>query len=182
MPGKTLFALEEAAATRHRHSVPALRRRAEGHVAEAQAAPDRRARRSTSRTASAIVYSDQTGVVPPKDIDVILVAPEGLGHHGPPAVPRRQGHQRQLRHPPGRHRPGARSLPGPGHRHRLGLPVRDDLPEGSLQRPDRRARRAHGRDLRPVAGPVRSAARARPFAVARRSTRRSRKRRRASTR
>ena len=26
-----------------------------------------------------IVYSDQTGVVPPKDIDVILVAPKGSG-------------------------------------------------------------------------------------------------------
>ena len=51
-----------------------------------------------------------------------------------------------------------------------------------VQRPDRRARRADGRHLRPVAGPVRGAARARPFAVARRSTRRSRRRRRASTR
>ncbi len=34
-----------------------------------------------------IAYSDQTGVVPPKDIDVILVAPEGLRHHGAPALP-----------------------------------------------------------------------------------------------
>ena len=41
-----------------------------------------------------IVYSDQTGVVPPKDIDVILVAPEGLRHHRPPAFPRRPRHQR----------------------------------------------------------------------------------------
>ena len=112
-----------------------------------------------------IVYSDQTGVVPPKDIDVILVAPKGSGHDGAPAVPGRQGHQRQLRRPPGRDRPGARPLPGPRHRHRLRLPVRDDLPEGSLQRPDRRARRADGRDLRSVAGAVRGAAGARPFAV-----------------
>ncbi len=78
-----------------------------------------------------IVFSDQTGVIPPKDIDVILVRPEGLGHDGPPALPRRPGHQRQLRHPPGRDRPGPRPLPGARHRHRLGLPVRDDLPEGS---------------------------------------------------
>src|SRR5260370_27031778 len=29
-----------------------------------------------------IVYSDQTGVIPPKDIDVILVAPKGSGTTG----------------------------------------------------------------------------------------------------
>ena len=38
VPGKTLFDPEEAAAQGHRHPVPAVRRRAEGHVAEDQAA------------------------------------------------------------------------------------------------------------------------------------------------
>src|SRR5262249_17749028 len=55
--------------------------------------------------------------------------------------------------------------PALGHRNRLGLPVRDDLPEGGLQRPDGRARRADGGDLRAVAGAVRGAARAGPLAV-----------------
>jgi len=40
-----------------------------------------------------IVYSDQTGVIPPKDIDVILVAPQRLGHDRAAAVPGGQGHQ-----------------------------------------------------------------------------------------
>ena len=42
VPGKTLFSLEEARQARHHHPVPALRRRPEGPMADAQAAPDRR--------------------------------------------------------------------------------------------------------------------------------------------
>ena len=38
VPGKTLFSLEEAPDARHHHPVPALRRRPEGAVADAQAA------------------------------------------------------------------------------------------------------------------------------------------------
>ena len=49
--------------------------------------------------------------------------------------------------PSTRTRPARRegALPRARRRHRLRLPVRDHLPEGSVQRPDRRTRRADGR-------------------------------------
>ena len=60
-----------------------------------------------------IVYKDQTGVIPPKNIDVILVAPKGSGRTVRTQFPGRQRHQRQLRHPPGRHRQGPRTVHWP---------------------------------------------------------------------
>ena len=109
VPGKTLFS--------HRRGRPA------GAPSSSTCSPTP-ARRSTGRSSSryltagkalyfshgfSIVYSDQTGVVPPKDIDVILVAPKGSGTTVRRLFLRGQGHQRQLRHLPGRHRPGRRS-------------------------------------------------------------------------
>ena len=109
-----------------------------------------------------IVYKDQTGVIPPKDVDVIMVAPKGSGTSVRRNFLSGAGHQLQLRRLPGRDRPRRGTLPGRRHRHRLRLPVPDDVREGSLQRPDRRARRAHGRAGRHHGGPVRRAPQARP--------------------
>ena len=40
-----------------------------------------------------IVYKDQTKVIPPTDVDVILVAPKGSGNVGAAQLPERRGHQ-----------------------------------------------------------------------------------------
>lgn len=77
-PGKTLFPLEEAAArgtvlqyllsdAAQKEQWPALK----PHLTAGKAL--------YFSHGFSIVYSDQTGVVPPKDIDVILVAPKGSG-------------------------------------------------------------------------------------------------------
>ena len=68
-----------------------------------------------------IVYKDQTRVIPPKDVDVIMVAPKGSGHVAAPQFPLRRRHQRQLCRVPGRDRPGERALHRPWHRHRRGI-------------------------------------------------------------
>ena len=70
-----------------------------------------------------VVYREQTGIIPPEDVDVILVAPKGLRHHRAHQFPGRQRNQFQLRHFPGCHRPCQGSHPGGGHRHRFRLPV-----------------------------------------------------------
>jgi ketol-acid reductoisomerase len=70
-----------------------------------------------------VVYADQTGIIPPADVDVIMVAPKGSGT--------------SVR---------ANFLDGSGinssyavyrHRRWLRLPVPHHFPERSLQRPDR---------------------------------------------
>ena len=166
---------------RHDRAVPAVRRRPEGAMAAHQAPSDsrqgalllarlqHRLQRPDRRRAAQGHRRDPGGA-------------EGLGHDGAPAVPRRQGHQLQLRRPPERDRPGGGARAGAGRGDRLRLPVRDDVPEGSLQRPDRRARRADGRHLRSVAGAIRGACASTAIRRRRRSTRRWRRRRRASTR
>ena len=76
-----------------------------------------------------IVYKDQTGVVPPKDIDVILVAPKGSGTTVRRLFLEGKGINASyaiFQDATGR---ATDRGPGPGHRHRLGLPVRDYLPE-----------------------------------------------------
>ena len=117
-----------------------------------------------------------------KDIDVILVAPKGSGTTVRRLFLEGKGinasfaiHQDAT----GRARDRCLAL---GIAIGSGYLFETTFQKEVVQRPDRRARRAHGRDLRPVAGAVRGAARARPLAVARRSTRRSRRRRRACTR
>ena len=92
-----------------------------------------------------IVYKEQTGVIPPKNVDVIMVAPKGSGRSRAPQLPVRERHQLQLRRLPGRHGRAEERPLAARHRHRLRLPVPDHLRAGGLQRPDRRARRAHGR-------------------------------------
>src|SRR5882762_2007756 len=78
VPGKTLFPLEEAARqgtivqyllsdARQKEQWPRLK----PHLTSGKAL--------YFSHGFSIVYSDQTGVVPPKDIDVILVAPKGSG-------------------------------------------------------------------------------------------------------
>ena len=53
-----------------------------------------------------IVYKDQTGVVPPKDIDVILVRPKGSGTTVRRLFLEGRGINASYRHLPGRDRPG----------------------------------------------------------------------------
>lgn len=78
VPGKTLFPMEEAAAkgtiiqyllsdAGQKEQWPTLK----PHLTKGKAL--------YFSHGFAIVYNDQTGVVPPKDIDVILVAPKGSG-------------------------------------------------------------------------------------------------------
>ena len=110
-----------------------------------------------------IVYKDQTGVIPPKNVDVIMVAPKGSGTsvrrnflsgagiNSSFAVEQDYtGHARE------------RCI-AIGHRHRLGLSVPHHVPAGSLQRSHRRTRRADGRAGRRDGSPIRRAAQARPF-------------------
>ena len=106
VPGKTLFSARRGRPARHHHPVPALRRRPEGAVAEAQAAPDRRqGPLFLARLQHRLQRPDRRRPAQGHRRDP--GRPEGLRHHRAPAVPGGQGHQRQLRHPPGRHRPGA---------------------------------------------------------------------------
>ena len=51
-----------------------------------------------------ITFSDRTGIVPPEDVDVIMVAPKGSGTSVRRLFPAGQGHQLLLRRVPGRHR------------------------------------------------------------------------------
>ena len=74
-PGDTLFDPRKLP-PKARSSITAVRCRAEGYVAEDQAAPDQRqSPLLLARVRHCFNY--QTGVAPPKDIDVILVAPRG---------------------------------------------------------------------------------------------------------
>jgi len=84
----------------------------------------------------ALTYNDQTGVVPPPDIDVILVAPKGSGTTVRRLFLEGRGDQFQLRGGSGLHGPRPGALPGLGNRHRVRVPFRDRLQKGGLQRPD----------------------------------------------
>ena len=52
-----------------------------------------------------ITYSERTGIVPPKDVDVINGCPQGVGYIVAHNVPARPWHQFQLCRLSGRHRP-----------------------------------------------------------------------------
>ena len=111
-----------------------------------------------------IVYKKQTKVIPPKDIDVILVAPKGSGTSVRRNFLDGSGINSSFAvHQDATGRALERTL-ALGDRDRVGLPVPDDLREGSLQRPHRRARRAHGLPGRGDGGAVQRAAQARPRA------------------
>jgi hypothetical protein len=109
-----------------------------------------------------IAYKKQTGVIPPKNVDVIMVAPKGSGLN----VRRNflSGHQLQLCRRAGRHRPCGGALPGRRHRRWLRLPVPNHIPARGVQRPHRRTRRAHGRFGRHHGSAIRGAPQPRPHA------------------
>jgi ketol-acid reductoisomerase len=78
VPGQTLFGLDEAA---HRGTIVQYLLSDAGQKAQW---PGLKPHLTAGKAlyfshGFSIVYSDQTGVVPPKDIDVILVAPKGSG-------------------------------------------------------------------------------------------------------
>ena len=76
-----------------------------------------------------IVYKDQTKVIPPKDVDVIMVAPKGLRHFVAPQLPFRRRHQLELCGGTGCHRPRPRTMPGTRHRRRFRIPFPHNLQE-----------------------------------------------------
>ena len=146
---------------RHHHPVPRLRRRADDAVAEHQALPDRRqGALFLPRLLHRLQEADEGDPAEGHGRDPGRA--EGLGHQRAAQLPGRERHQQLLRRAPGRHRPRAGALPGPRHRHRLRLPLPDHLRAGSLQRPDRRARRADGLPGGRDGGPVQRTAPARP--------------------
>ena len=182
VPGETLFDARRGRREGHRRAVPAVRRRARRICGRRSSRTSRTGRRCTSRHGFSDRLQRPDRRDPADGHRRDPRGPEGFGHDRPPTLPRRPRDQQQLRDSSGRHGPGEGARARARHRHRLGLPLRDDVPEGSVQRPDRRTRRAHGRDLRHLARPVRSAPRPRATSRARPSTRRSRKRPRACTR
>ena len=78
VPGKTLFSLEEAAqrGTIMQYLLSDAGQKEQWPVLKPFLTPGKALYFSHGFS---IVYSDQTGVIPPKDIDVILVAPKGSG-------------------------------------------------------------------------------------------------------
>src|SRR5436190_21955064 len=78
VPGKTLFSLEEAA---QRGTIIQYLLSDAGQKAQWPALKPHLTKGKALYFSHgfSIVYSDQTGVIPPKDIDVILIAPKGSG-------------------------------------------------------------------------------------------------------
>ena len=80
-----------------------------------------------------IVYSGMTGVVPPKNVDVILVAPKGSGTSVRRNFLGWQRHKQQLRRSPKLHWQSRGPNESHRNRNRLRLPVSNHVREGSLQ-------------------------------------------------
>ena len=78
VPGENLFPMEEAA-KKGTIKMFLLTDAAQKAVWPKIKKPSKKETHSTSATALASSYKEQTGVIPPKDIDVILVAPKGSG-------------------------------------------------------------------------------------------------------
>ena len=158
MPGKTLFDIEEAVqrGTIIQMLVSDAAQRAIWPAVKKNLKPGDALYFSHGFS---IVYSKQTGVIPPKNVDVIMVAPKGSGTSVRRNFLSGAGINSSfaVEQDATGQRPGA--LPGRRHRHRLRLPVPDHLPARGVQRPDRRARRAHGRAGRHHGGAVRRAPR-----------------------
>ena len=104
-----------------------------------------------------IVFKEQTGVVPPKDVDVILVAPKGSGRSLTDELSRRQRDQLKLCNFPGRNRSGEGTGSGVGDRDRVGISLCDNVRERSAQRFDGRTRRPDGSHRRSDESAVRHA-------------------------
>ncbi len=79
VPGKTLFSLEEATERATIGPVPGLRCRPAPDLAGGHAPACSAGAALYFSHGFAIVYRDQTGVIPPDYVDVILVAPKGSG-------------------------------------------------------------------------------------------------------
>ncbi len=173
VPGKTLFDIEEAArkGTIIQMLVSDAAQRTIWPAIKKCLAPGKALYFSHGFS---IVYKEQTRVVPPKNVDVIMVAPKGSGTSVRRNFLSGAGINSSFAVDQDFTGRGPRALPGGRHRHRLGLPLPDHVPAGGLQRPHRRARRAHGRAGRRHGGPVRGAPQERAQPRARPSTRRSR--------
>ena len=110
-----------------------------------------------------ITYQERTGIIPPKDVDVILIAPKGSG-----TSLRRmflQGRGLQLCHFSGRNGKSQRTGHRFGYRRRIGLSVRNDFPERSLFRPDRRTGYIDGCDTGYIRRSIRYTPRTRTYSV-----------------
>jgi len=77
-PGKALFSLERGGDARHDHSIPGVGRGADDDVARIKPCLKKGDALYFSHGFS-IVYREQTGVVAPDFVDVIMVAPKGSG-------------------------------------------------------------------------------------------------------
>lgn len=71
----------------------------------------------------AITYKERTGIVPPADVDVIMVAPKGSGTSLRRLFVQGRGINSSLRSVSGCHRTRKRALPCIGHRHRFRIYV-----------------------------------------------------------
>ena len=110
-----------------------------------------------------IVFKDQTGVVPPPGVDVILVAPKGAGRTVRSNYLAGSGINASFAiYQDATGSKGAHDCTR--HRGGIGLSLPHDIREGSLQRSDRRAWRSDGRDRGRHESAVRDAARDGAFA------------------
>ena len=105
MPGKTLFPIEEA--VERGTVVQYLVSDAAQMILWPKVKPNlKKGEALYFSHGFSIVYNDQTGVVPPEYVDVILVAPKGSGTSVRAQLPGWQRHQCQLCRSPGLHRAG----------------------------------------------------------------------------
>ncbi|MCK7467085.1 MAG: hypothetical protein MZU91_02280 [Desulfosudis oleivorans] len=76
--------------TRHGHPVPAVGCRSALAVAEDRANACNEGDMLYFSHGFSVTYKDDTGVIPPPHVDVVLVAPKGSGTQRPPQLPGRQ--------------------------------------------------------------------------------------------
>ena len=79
VPGETLFPIEAAARQGTHHPEPAVRCRPGRHLAAESRSCLNEGDALYFSHGFAITYKDQTGIIPPRYVDVILVAPKGSG-------------------------------------------------------------------------------------------------------
>ena len=171
VPGQDPLPAHGGGQTGHDHPVPPVRRRAEGHVARAETVPDEgQGPLFLPRLLHRLQGADRASSRPPIS----------TSSSWPPRAPGEPSGDNFLAgsginssyavFQDATGRALERTL-AVGHRHRLGLPLPDDLREGGLQRSDGRARRPDGVPGRRHGGPVQRAAQAAATAPARPSTR-----------
>ena len=126
VPGKTLFSIEEAA---EKGTILCMLLSDAGQI---QQWPTIKKYLKPGKTlyyshGFAINWSDRTGVVPPKDVDVIMVA-QGFRYQPPHDVLRGSRSKLLLRHLSGRYRQGQGQDVGFRYRYRSRIYVRDHFP------------------------------------------------------